>query len=68
MFWISLYSKKSLEAEIAETFEYDSYLLAFEIISWNWRLHFSNQFVDWPILFEDFILKILVWFFLWKPN
>ena len=67
-FSISLSAKKSLEAEIAETFDYVSYLLPFKIVSWNWQLHFSNQFVEWLILLEDFFLNFLVWFFPWKPN
>ena len=67
-FWILLSANKSLEAETAESFDYVSYLLAFEIDSWNRQLHFSNQFVDWLCLFEESNLKFLVWFFLWKPN
>ena len=59
-FWISLSANKSLEAEIAETIDYVSYLLAFEIVSWSWQLHFANQFVEWLILLEDFISRF--WF------
>ena len=64
--WISLCAKKSLEVEIAETFDYVSYLLAFETVSWNCQLHFSNQFVEWLILLEDFFLIFLFSFFPWK--
>ena len=67
-FWTSLSAKKFFEAEIAETFDYVSYLLAFEFVSWNWQLQFSNQFVEWLILLEDFFLFFLVWFFPWKPD
>ena len=59
-FWISLPAKKCLEAEIADIFDYVSHLLAFEIVSWNWPLPFSNQFVEWLILLEDFFL--IFWF------
>ena len=67
-FWFSLSLKKSLPAENAETFDYVSYLLAFEIVSWNWQLYFSNLLVEWLVLVEGFILKFLVWFFPWKSN
>ena len=59
-FSISPSAKKSLGAEIAETFDYVSYLLAFKIASWNWQLHFPNQFVEWLILLEDIFLFFFV--------
>ena len=64
-FWFLLSLKKSLPDEIAEMFDYVSNMLAFEIVSWNWQLYFSNQLVEWLVLVEGFILIFLVWFFPW---